>query len=123
MSRAQRTGRLDEPCSEVDAPLTRVFALLGKRWNGLVLAVLTQGPAHFAQLRRAIPGISERVLSQRLAELAKTGLIVREVDPEPPLRVNYRVTQSGKALSPALRELGRWADEYLPGDTCGTGAG
>ncbi|MFD3454563.1 winged helix-turn-helix transcriptional regulator [Streptomyces sp. NPDC058691] len=96
-------------------PLTRVFGLLGKRWTGLVLAVLTESPTYFAQLRRAVPGISERMLSERLAELVDAGLVVRDVDPGPPLRVRYGVTEAGAALRPALTALGCWADEHYPG--------
>ncbi|WP_329566097.1 winged helix-turn-helix transcriptional regulator [Kitasatospora sp. NBC_01266] len=102
------------PCSSVDQALTRVFTLLGKRWSGLVVAVLSHGPAHFSQLRRAIPGISERMLSDRLTELAEAGLVVREVDEGPPLRVSYRLTEAGRALRPALDELRIWAAAHLP---------
>ncbi|MDX3070903.1 winged helix-turn-helix transcriptional regulator [Streptomyces sp. NPDC088354] len=105
----------DEPCREVDATLARVFGLFGKRWTGLVLAVLTESPTYYAQLRRAVPGISERMLSERLAELVDAGLVVRDVDPGPPLRVRYEVTEAGAALRPALTALARWADEHYPG--------
>ena len=101
-------------CRRVDDGITRVFQLLGKRWNGPILAVLQGQPTHFADLRRAIPGISERMLSDRLAELGGAGLVVREVDEGPPLRVSYRLTESGAALEPALRELGDWAKTHLP---------
>lgn len=96
--------------------LTRVFALLGKRWTGLIVAVLTQRPAYYAELRRAIPKISERMLSDRLSELTDAGLVLREVDTGPPLRVRYRLTEAGEAFGPSLAELGRWAEKYLPGN-------
>lgn len=102
------------PCQQVDDGITRVFALLGKRWTGLIVAVLMPHPAHFVDLRRAIPGISERMLSDRLTELAAAGLVVREVDEGPPLRVVYRLTEGGVALEPALRELKDWATVHLP---------
>jgi len=79
-----------------------------------VVAVLTGGPARFAELRRAIPGISERMLSDRLTELADHGLVTREVLDGPPLGVSYRLTPAGMALNPALGELTRWAHEHLP---------
>lgn len=101
-------------CKRVDSGITRVFQLLGKRWTGPIVAVLVTQPAYFADLCRAIPGISERMLSDRLAELGVAGLVVREVDEGPPLRVSYRLTEAGAALEPALQELGRWAEEYLP---------
>ncbi|WKX71465.1 helix-turn-helix domain-containing protein [Streptomyces sp. XD-27] len=107
-------GRGEQACKKVGDDMTRVFELFGKRWTGLVVAVLMEGGAYFAEVRRAIPGISERMLSDRLAELAAVGLVVREVDDGPPLRVGYRLTAAGKAMEPALRELARWAETYLP---------
>ncbi|WP_461009225.1 winged helix-turn-helix transcriptional regulator [Streptomyces capparidis] len=103
-----------EPCKTVDGAITRVFALLGKRWTGLIVAVLLERPVHFAELRRAIPGISERMLSDRLTELAAARLVLREVDEGPPLRVSYRLTEAGAALEPALGELALWAEKHLP---------
>ncbi|MER5717805.1 helix-turn-helix domain-containing protein [Streptomyces sp. NPDC002132] len=103
-----------QPCKPVDAAIARVFVLLGKRWTGLIVAVLMERPVHFADLRRAIPGISERMLSDRLAELGAAGLVLREVDDGPPLRVAYRLTEAGTALGPALRELRVWAEQHLP---------
>jgi len=102
-----------QECSGAGEALTRVFALLGKRWTGLILAVLMQGEARFAELRRSIPGISERMLSDRLTELSAAGLLVREVVPGPPLGVNYRLTTAGEALGPALWALGSWAETHL----------
>ena len=102
-------------CGNVDLALNRVFTPLGKRWTGMLLGVLNNGgPAYFSELRRAVPGISERMLSDRLTELTEAGLVVREVDPGPPLRVSYRLTEGGVALKPALTELAVWADRYLP---------
>jgi DNA-binding HxlR family transcriptional regulator len=107
---------MSDACRASDA-LTRVFALLGKRWTGLILGTLTEyGPAHFAELRRGIRGISERILSDRLTELAEAGLVVREVEHGPPVGVRYRLTGAGRGLGPALAELARWAEEHLPAD-------
>jgi DNA-binding HxlR family transcriptional regulator len=106
----------EEACTRVDDGMTRVFALLGKRWSGLIVAVLVEQAAHFADLRRAIPGISERMLSDRLAELTGAGLVVRQVSEGPPLRVAYRLTESGRALEPALNELAQWAGRYMAED-------
>ncbi|MEU9208804.1 helix-turn-helix domain-containing protein [Streptomyces sp. NPDC048415] len=111
---AERGSHDAGACQKVDDGMTRVFQLLGKRWTGLIVAVLLQRPVHFAELRRAIPGISERMLSDRLTELGAAGIVVREVDEGPPLRVSYRLTEAGAALEPALKELGSWAERYLP---------
>ncbi|MCX4579890.1 helix-turn-helix transcriptional regulator [Streptomyces sp. NBC_01571] len=101
------------PGQKVDDGMARVFQLFGKRWTGLIVAVLLPHPVRFADLRRAIPGISERMLSDRLTELGAAGLVVREVDEGPPLRVSYGLTEAGAALEPALKELGNWAEKHL----------
>nr|WP_240649647.1 helix-turn-helix domain-containing protein [Streptomyces sp. Z26] len=88
--------------------------MLGKRWTGVIIAALMNGPGHFTELRRAVPGISERMLSDRLSELAALDLVAREVDAGPPLRVSYRLTPAGAALRPAMAELTRWAVDHLP---------
>ncbi|TMD45613.1 MAG: helix-turn-helix transcriptional regulator [Chloroflexi bacterium] len=94
--------------------MTRAFTLLGKRWSGVILGVLLQGPARFAVLARAIPGISERMLSDRLDELSRAGLIDRTVVDGPPIGVIYQLTESGRAMGPGLLKLGEWAERYLP---------
>jgi DNA-binding HxlR family transcriptional regulator len=94
-----------------DVHLSRVFDFLGKRWNGLILGTLSGGPAGFASLARAVTGISDSVLSERLSGLGKAGLVVRTVDPGPPVAVSYGLSASGQALLPALNELTRWAQE------------
>ncbi|MFF9566238.1 winged helix-turn-helix transcriptional regulator [Streptomyces sp. NPDC014685] len=100
-------------CAGVGGAMESVFVLLGKRWNGVILASLMSGPGRFAELCRAVSGISERMLSDRLAELGEAGLVSREVDAGPPLRVTYRLTPAGEALRPALEELGSWAEQFL----------
>jgi DNA-binding HxlR family transcriptional regulator len=97
-----------------DAALTRAFGFLGKRWNGVILGTLVPGPAGFSELRRAVIGISDTVLSERLTELAKAGLLHRSVDEGPPVAVEYALTPAGHALVPALRELTAWATDNLP---------
>jgi DNA-binding HxlR family transcriptional regulator len=96
-----------------DENLIEVFSLLGKRWSGRVLGMLMDGPMRFAELRRAVSGISESMLSQRLGELIDAGLVGREIIEGPPLGAAYRLTESGMALRPALQELSRWAGVHL----------
>lgn len=108
----------DEPHEppSCDAALTRAFGFLGKRWNGVILGVLISGPATFGQLRRAVAGISDSVLSDRLSELTGVGLVDRTVEEGPPVGVTYRLTAAGAALSPALAELAAWASANLPAE-------
>lgn len=68
-----------------DGGIARAFAFLGKRWNGMLLSTLADGPAGFAELTRALPGISESVLSDRLGELVRLGLVSRTVRQGPPV--------------------------------------
>jgi DNA-binding HxlR family transcriptional regulator len=103
-------------CVQGDAALARAFVFLGKRWNAVVLGILSSGPAGFRELSRAIGGISDSVLSDRLADLAGAGLISRTVDEGPPISVSYALTDRGTALIPALEQIGLWAGEHLSAD-------
>jgi DNA-binding HxlR family transcriptional regulator len=100
-----------------DAALSRAFEFLGKRWNGVLLGTLIQGPAGFAELKRGL-GISDSMLSDRLVELTRAGLVERAVDTGPPVSVSYALTTNGHALLPALRALTTWAQENLPAERC-----
>jgi DNA-binding HxlR family transcriptional regulator len=100
-------------CDRGTAALGRAFEFLGKRWNGVLLGTLRNGPAGFRELTRAIDGISDSVLSDRLSDLAAAGLITRTVDEGPPLAVSYALTDRGKALLPALEQITLWAEEHL----------
>lgn len=86
--------------------------LIGKRWTGAILSALTDGPLRFGELGRAVPGLSDRLLSQRLRELEDEGLVEREVEAGTPVRVSYALTGKGAALRPALTELKAWAARW-----------
>ena len=77
---------------------------------------MSAGPAGFREWSRAIEGISDSVLSDRLADLARGGLITRTVDEDPQLVISYELTDRGRALMPALEQIARWARENLPQD-------
>jgi DNA-binding HxlR family transcriptional regulator len=79
----------------------------------VVLGTLRGGPVGFRALSRAVDGISDSMLSDRLAELCNVGLATRSVDEGPPVTVAYELTDAGRALLPALEQLSRWAEEYL----------
>lgn len=103
-------------CDRADVALARAFRVLGKRWSGLVIGSLSTGAAGFRELSRAVDGISDSVLSDRLSQLTEVGLVVRTVEAGPPVSVSYRLTDAGRALVPALEQISRWADEHLPAD-------
>ena len=108
-----RTAITAEECVAADASLVRAFDLLGKRWTGVMLGTLSSGPVGFRALARAIPGISDSVLSDRLGELTKAGLLARTVAEGPPVSVTYSLTDAGRALLPALEQIRRWAERHL----------
>ena len=108
-----RNGRRADP-RECDGALARAFGFLGKRWNGVILATLLSGPAGFAELKRAVHGISDSVLADRLTELGRVGLVERSVCEGPPVSVSYALTPAGQALLPVLRGLTEWAADNLP---------
>jgi DNA-binding HxlR family transcriptional regulator len=115
MSREQAIAHEPRAC---DAALRRAFGFLGKRWNGVIIGTLANGPAGFSELKRAVNGISDSVLSERLAELGGAGLVQRSVHDGPPIAVDYRLTPAGEAVLPALHELTKWAQANLPAQSC-----
>jgi DNA-binding HxlR family transcriptional regulator len=113
MAKAEPVNHLRHDGPACDAALGHAFGLLGKRWNGLVLAVLGGGPLGFAEVRRRIGPISDSVLSDRLTELAEAGLIQRCVTDTRPPGVLYGLTPAGTALMPILEQVAVWADDHL----------
>ncbi len=87
--------------------------LLGKRWTALLVRVLMEGPRRFGELAESVPALSERMLSERLKELEAEGVLARTVLAGPPVRVEYALTDKGRALSGVLEEIGRWAEKWV----------
>jgi len=91
--------------------------LIGRRWNGAIVAVLLGGgPRRFSELRAAIPGLSDRVLSQRMKELEAAGIVRRTVSAGPPVRVDYALTGKGRDLGPVVAALERWGQRWMADD-------
>ncbi|WTW99937.1 helix-turn-helix transcriptional regulator [Streptomycetaceae bacterium NBC_01309] len=91
-----------------DCPGRMVFEHVTNRWGMLILAALGDGPLRFYLLRDKIGGISEKMLSQNLRELARDGLVEREVEPSAPPKVTYSLTPLGRELSGHLNVLLGW---------------
>jgi DNA-binding HxlR family transcriptional regulator len=87
--------------------------LVGRRWTGAILRVLMDGPLRFSEVAQAVPELSDRLLSERMKELERRGIVERNVIPGPPLRVEYQLSEMGRELEPALSELHRWANRWL----------
>src|SRR3954452_12913441 len=86
--------------------------LIGKRWTGAIVCALTEGPMRYCELGKAVSGLSDRLLSQRLRELEEEGLVERQVEAGTPVRVTYSLTEAGRQLDPVLSELKSWARRW-----------
>ncbi|HEV2261216.1 MAG TPA: winged helix-turn-helix transcriptional regulator [Candidatus Rubrimentiphilum sp.] len=91
----------------------RAIELVGRRWTGAIVRTLMSGPHRFNELLMAIPGISDRLLTERLRELEVENVVRREVKPTAPVRVVYELTDCGRDLAPALDEIARWAERWI----------
>lgn len=91
----------------------KAFQILGKRWSGVIIHVLEDGAMRFNEIADHIPHISQKMLSDRLKSLEEESIIQRHVYPETPVRIEYSLTDKGKALAPALKEVQSWADQWV----------
>lgn len=94
------------------AKFESAFQVLGKRWTGLIVNQLMNGPKRFNELENEIK-ISGRVLSLRLKELASQDIVSRTVYPEMPVRIEYTLTKKGYALKPIMEEISNWGDSWV----------
>ena len=113
---AGKTGaaahRTDSDPSVVCHRYHEAVELVGRRWSGAILYSLIEGPRYFSEVAVAVPGLSDRLLSQRLRELEAEGLIDRAVHEGTPPRVSYCLSESGQALVPALKAIHDWAQDW-----------
>ncbi|MEA2683980.1 MAG: hypothetical protein QOK05_2308 [Chloroflexota bacterium] len=87
--------------------------LIGKRWSGAILRVLFTGPHRFNEILAGVPGLSDRLLSERLRELEAEELVVRHVFAGPPIRSEYELTERGRDLETVIRDIAAWAEKWL----------
>ncbi len=88
--------------------------MIGRRWAGVILRVLLSGPHRFNEILAAIPGISDRLLTERLRELEAEGVVTRRVLCGPPVRVEYELTPKGQELETVICAVSAWAEKWLP---------
>ena len=89
------------------------IALLGKRWTGLIIKVLFSGPQRFTDLVGVIPNLSAKMLTERMKELEREGIVLRKVYPETPVKIEYVLTPKGRELAPALEAIQSWATKWI----------
>jgi DNA-binding HxlR family transcriptional regulator len=97
------------------------LSVIGGKWKAVILWHLTYKTLRFSQLRRRLPAITQKMLTQQLRELERDGLVHREVYPEVPPRVEYSLTPLGWSLKPLLGAMCTWGREYATGTADGTG--
>lgn len=106
--------KLRELCTSPDCPACRSVILFNGKWNISVLFALCQSqPMRFGALKRAVPGITNTMLSATLRELERIGVVGREQFNEIPPHVEYFLTESGMALLPGFYEFAKWGEQYL----------
>jgi DNA-binding HxlR family transcriptional regulator len=91
----------------------RASELIGKRWTGAIIFMLMESRCRFATLRKEIPEITDRMLSERLSELEQEGIVARTVIPDTPVRVEYALTKKGRELAAAIDAIGDWAKKWI----------
>ena len=121
MAQKRKTGALKGKRAEERSRFCPRFhhavELIGRRWSGAILNAMLPGPQCFNELLAIVPGLSDRLLTERLRELESEGLVRRNVLPGPPVRVSYEMTEAGKDLEPVIRALGQWAQRWVTIET------
>jgi DNA-binding HxlR family transcriptional regulator len=110
---------MDEGLAPFCPRYTRALEIIGRRWTGAILRALLAGRTRFTEIVHTVPGLSDRLLSERLKELEREGLVARTVVPSTPVRIEYTLTPMGDALLPVVCDLATWAEEWLPEPSVG----
>jgi DNA-binding HxlR family transcriptional regulator len=108
---------MTEPSAHLDPFCPRyhhAVELIGRRWTGAILRAMLAGELHFSEIAATVPGMSDRLLSERLKELEAEAVIERRVIPASPVRIEYHLTEKGQGLLPVVAALAAWAEHWLP---------
>jgi DNA-binding HxlR family transcriptional regulator len=107
-------GGSDEPmdfsrmCPKYEASIE----FIGKKWTGLIVRVLMDGPKRFKELKDQIPSVSDKMLTDRMKELERLGIVIRNVYPETPVLIEYELTEKGKALEEVIEAIQKWGEQW-----------
>lgn len=110
MKHTKKNGQLSEFCPRYH----QAVELIGRRWSGAIIRSLLSCDRRFGEIADMVPGVSGRLLAARLRELEEAGIVLREVDPGPPVRVTYSLTKAGAELEGTISALGEWAHRWIP---------
>jgi DNA-binding HxlR family transcriptional regulator len=111
--------RTTDMAKSVD-PMCKAFQtaieVLGRPWTGLILGALSTGPLRFSEVSARTQGVGDKILSTRLKELETRGIVARQVDPGPPVKVVYRLTDRGRAFEQVMEAIERWGRDLIADD-------
>ena len=108
MPSSGRKAESKKPAPAICCPAESTLGVIGGRWKVLILWHLLTGTLRFGQLRRAIPGVTQKMLTQQLREMEADGVITRTVYAEVPPRVEYALTPRGQSLRPVIDAMCKW---------------
>lgn len=86
--------------------------IIGKKWTGLIIRVLLDGPKRFKDIKLQIPSMSDKMLTDRIRELEAIEILKRNVYPETPVRIEYELTEKGKDLEPVILSIQQWGERW-----------
>lgn len=113
-----------EQPKDVLAPFCPAYShameIIGRRWTGAIIRSMLTGASRYSEIVAAVPGLSDRLLSERLKELEAEGIVARSVTPSTPVRIDYSLTEKGLALASVVREVANWAERW--GDAAAEGS-
>ena len=107
------TTPAEAPLSPYCAVYTRAIEIVGRRWTGAILRAMLAGASRFSEILAEVPGLSDRLLSERLKELEQEGIVERRVTPSTPVRIDYVLTDKGRALGDVIRAVAGWAEAWV----------
>lgn len=111
------SGALEAPSAYCPA-FQGAVELIGKRWSGAIVRSMLAGSVRFSDILGQIPGLSDRLLSERLRELEAAEIVERRVYPELPVRIEYTLTDKGRELRDIVLAIGSWADRWAGAPAC-----
>ncbi|MFC4374198.1 winged helix-turn-helix transcriptional regulator [Nocardia halotolerans] len=97
---------------DFDCPVEVTLDVIGGKWKGMIIFRLSEGAARFNEMRRAMPHVTQRMLTAQLRELERDGVLTRTVYPEVPPRVEYELTDFGRGLVPIILLMETWGEQY-----------
>ena len=113
MRKLNSTNVENEETLEIDCPFMLTLRFIGKRWKPAVLWKIKEGHIRFSQLKKQLPAISDKMLSQTITELTRDGILLKDIYQEIPLKVEYRFTEFGRSLLPVLETMNNWGNRNL----------